>query len=91
MEQYKTIEPGIWKPQNEGDSITGILVSKEEDNPERNMSAKYMIDSNEGVTLVWGSAVLDERMAVVPIQSKVRITYNGKKELKKGKMLTIFT
>ena len=80
MEQYKTIEPGIWKPQNEGDSITGILVSKEEANPERNMSAKYMIDSNEGVTLVWGSAVLDERMAVVPIQSKVRITYNGKKE-----------
>jgi hypothetical protein len=29
-ENWKTIEPGVWKAGAEGDSITGVLVAKEQ-------------------------------------------------------------
>lgn len=28
-DEWQTIEPGIWKPENEGDQIEGVLVNKE--------------------------------------------------------------
>lgn len=87
MEQWKTIEPGMWKPQQENDSIVGVLVSKEPADRTKDISAKYMVENADGVHLVWGSAVLDDKMQVVAVGSKIRITYLGKKELPKNKTL----
>lgn len=90
MEEWKSVEPGIWKPQEEGDSITGVLLAKEPADKENNMSAKYRLENQEGFWLVWGCATLDERLSLVELGSKVKITYKGKKELGKGKTLNIY-
>lgn len=90
MEQWKTIEPNVWKPEKEGDSITGLLIGKDPADKEKNFSAKYHIENDQGVFLVWGSAVLDERMIAVDEGTMVRITFKEKKEIGKGRQLNIY-
>ncbi len=73
---YKEINPTDWKPQNDGDFIEGVLVQVKE-NVGSNKSMVYSIENPEGARNVWGSAILDPRMAFVKVGSKVKITYKG--------------
>jgi len=41
MDEWKAIEPGVWKPQKEGDQIVGVLVNKEAKDEARRLSARY--------------------------------------------------
>lgn len=88
MEEWKPIEPNMWKPEKEGDSITGVLINKEPKTGE--LSARYKLENETGWWLVWGSATLDDRMDAVRIGDKVRITYKETKDLGRGKTLKIF-
>tara|TARA_Y100000310_G_scaffold105453_1_gene103925 strand:- start:113 stop:445 length:333 start_codon:yes stop_codon:yes gene_type:complete len=85
---WKNIEPAVWKPQNEGDSIEGVLVNEEPKT--QDLSAMYSIENAEGQVLVWGSAVLDDRMQYVNVGSKVRITFKGMTKNKKGQNVKLF-
>ena len=81
---YQEINPEIWNYENEGDFIEGILVKKEADVGE-NKSWMYSIETPEGVKNVWGSTILDSRMAFAKVGSKLKITYKGKGEAKAGR------
>jgi hypothetical protein len=89
---WKTIEPGFWKPENDGDLIEGVLIEKQPENKEKKLSALYSLENKDGHFLVWGSAVLDDRMRYVSIGDLVRITFKGKKDstTKKGQTIKIF-
>ena len=90
MDQWKTIEPGVWRPVTEGDQIIGVLVSKEPKNDVSGISAKYYIDTGKGMFFVWGSTVLDDRMQYVKVNQKIRITYEGKTKNKRGQDMNLF-
>ena len=90
MDKWKSIEPGVWKPEVEGDEITGVLVNKEPKDEKKDLSARYYIENNEGMFLVWGTAVIDNRMLHVGIGQKVKITFKGKAKNKKGQDLNLF-
>ena len=81
---FKEINPDIWKPEKDGDAIEGILVKVEKDvGP--NESALYSLEiSPEVFKSVWGSVILDQRMSLVKVGQKVRITYKGLGEKKVG-------
>ena len=81
---FKEINPSTWTYENDGDFIEGILVQKQKDIGE-NKSMLYSIETPEGVKNVWGSMVLDQRMAFIDVGARVRITYKGLAEAKKGK------
>jgi len=81
---YKEINPEIWTYENDGDFIEGILVNKDSEVGE-NKSWMYNIETSEGVKNIWGSAILDSRMKFVKVGSKIKITYKGLGEAKKGK------
>jgi hypothetical protein len=81
---YKEINPTVWTYENDGDSIEGVLVHKE-DNVGENKSWMYNIETPDGVKSVWGSAVLDSRMKFVTVGNKVRVTYKGLGEAKSGR------
>lgn len=82
---YKEVEPKIWKPEKDGDFIEGILVTRQE-NVGENKSMLYGLETPEGVKSVWGSTILDERMAFVKIGDKLKISFKGlAKEFKKGR------
>jgi hypothetical protein len=86
--ELKDVEPNIWKPEEDGDNIQGILVNKEARSGE--LSARYFIDDNEGIKLVWGCKVLNSRMELVNIGDFVKITYKGLTETKKGRKLHLY-
>lgn len=81
---YREIDPQIWTYENDGDFIEGVVVSIKKDVGE-NDSMLYNLETSEGVKNVWGSAILDSRMAFVKIGDKIKITYKGLGEKKAGK------
>jgi hypothetical protein len=90
MDNWKTIEPSIWKPEKEGDHIIGILISKAPKDENAGYSARYYIDNIEGMLLVWGSAVLDDRMQYVKLGDRIRITFEGKTKNKRNQSVNLF-
>jgi hypothetical protein len=88
MGEWKTINPGVWKPEK-GNSITGVLINKEPKTDEQ--SAKYHILTKNGeMYMIWGSAILDDRMKFVQVGDVVRITYEGQDRNRKGQALNLF-
>lgn len=81
---YEEVNPNIWRPEREGELIEGVLTNVQQD-VGANESKLYTIESALGITNVWGSTVLDSRMAVVKVGDKVRITYQGLGIKKGGK------
>lgn len=73
---FQEINPSIWTYEKDGDLIEGYLVRVQEDVGE-NKSKLYTIDTGNGFKSIWGSAILDERMVVVKVGSKIRITFKG--------------
>jgi len=81
---YQEINPTTWTYEKDGDFIEGILV-KVQDKVGVNESLLYSIQTSQGVKNVWGATILSEKMALVPVGSKLKITYKGLAEAKKGK------
>jgi len=82
---YQEIRPSIWTYEKDGDFIEGVLI-RVQANIGVNQSMLYSIEMPEGVKNVWGATILDERMALVNVGDKIRITYKGlAQQTKKGK------
>lgn len=81
---YQEIDPQDWKYENDGDFIEGVLVRTQE-NVGPNDSMLYSIETSDGLKNVWGATILDQRMTLVNVGDKVKITYKGLAEPKGGK------
>lgn len=81
---FKENEPGFWKPENENDSVEGVLL-KIENNVGANKSMLYTIEKDNKPLNIWGSTVLDQRMVGVKVGEVIRITYKGLGEKVAGK------
>ena len=88
MGEWKTIEPDTWKPENVGDQISGVYISKVEG--DEKTSARYYLDTANKPIMVWGSAIIDDRMQYVKIGERVRLTFLGKEKNLKGQPLKLF-
>ena len=90
MDNWKPIEPNVWKPKEIGDSIIGVVVNKTPKDESTGLSAKYQLENPQGMILVWGSAILDDRMQYVPVGSKIRITFDGQTKNKRQQTVNLF-
>jgi len=90
MGEWKSIEPGVWKPVKENDNIIGILVNKEPKDEQSGLSARYYLETEKGMFFVWGCAVLDDRMQYVKVGSKIRITYEGETTNKRNQKVNLY-
>ena len=90
MDNWKPIEPRVWKPKKEGETIIGVVISKTPKDESGGLSAKYQLENSQGMVLIWGSAVLDDRMHYVPVGSKVRITFEGRTKNKRQQTVNLF-
>lgn len=80
---FKELKPEIWEYKEKGDSIEGVLVQKQEHIGD-NDSNLYSLETEKGVKNVWGSAILDKLIPLVKLGTRLRITYEGVSEEKKG-------
>lgn len=82
---YKEVDPMTWDYENDGDNIEGVLVDVKKDLGENN-STLYQLETTPGTFVgVWGSTILDQRMSLISVGAKIRITYKGLGEKKGGK------
>lgn len=89
MEEWKSTEPEVWRPEEKGEQIIGVFVEKKP-KEESGVSARYFVDNEKGRFLVWGCAVIDDRMQCVNVGDKVRITYLGKTRNKRDQEVNLF-
>ncbi len=88
-QSWQAVEPSVFKPVNAGDHIIGRLVSKEPRDEAANLSARYYLEHQGETHLVWGSAVLDDRMQFVNTGEVVRITYKDKIKNKRNQDMNL--
>ncbi len=82
---YKEVNPETWTYEEDGDFIEGILVKSESD-VGANKSNIYTLETEPKKFIgVWGSIILDQRMSLVKVGEKIKITYKGLGEKKAGK------
>ena len=90
MGEWKSIEPNVWKPQRQGDQIAGVLVSKVPEDENTALSARYYLETSDGMFFLWSTAVLEDRMQYVKIGDKIRITFEGKTKNKRNQDVNLF-
>jgi hypothetical protein len=56
---------GYGNLKTRGDQIAGVLVNKEPRDNANGTSARYYIENQDGMFLVWGSAITDDRMQLI--------------------------
>ena len=81
---FEKVEVNTWKPVEDNDEIVGVFVKAESDVGANN-SMLYHMEVEEKPIAVWGSAVLDTKMAAVKPGDLFKIVYLGKGEAKGGK------
>lgn len=76
---YASVEPQVWKPEETGQTLEGVLLHKEERTADAGARYYLSVNVNGKITncMVWGTTVLDDRMQFVKIGDQVRITYKG--------------
>jgi len=87
--EFELIEPNVWKPEQPGDAIEGVLIQKKE-NVGINNSNLYSLETKGGLVSLWGCTVLDDRMEFVSVGEYVRITYKGLVKNKRGQDVKLF-
>lgn len=90
QDQWEEVDSQVWKPENEGDKITGKLVHKSPENRAKDISARFKVENEDGIFLVWGSAIITDKLECIDIGTKIRVTFKGKKDIGKGKTLKVF-
>ena len=88
-EKWESVEPELWKPEEEGDQVEGVLLNKEE-GVGVNESKLYQLETKDGIKNVWGSTVLDNRMKLVNVGDYIKIRFDGFVKNKKGQDTKIF-
>jgi hypothetical protein len=86
--KWKEVESNVWKPENEGDLIEGVLIQKQPRTDD--LSPRYTLDTKDGQFMVWGSAIIADKVEPMNVGCELRITFTGTKDLGKGKKLKQF-
>lgn len=90
---FEKIEPNVFKFNSEGDELIGILVKVEDSKKYKNKVYHLEVEEDNGTTsqkVVFGSAVLDDRMSFVDVGDKVKIVYKGQEPNSKDQQTKIF-
>ena len=87
--EFEEVNPTVWKPEEVGDSVEGVLVNKEP-SPKYDNQIYHLETKDKGQLVVFGTTVLDNRMAYVEVGEVVRITYKGTEKNKKDQDTKIF-
>lgn len=81
--EYEKVDPGVWKPETDGDSIEGVYIGKDTEVGQYDSTA-YHMENLKGQWTIWGSTVLDDKMRYIKEGTQIKIVYKGKQKNSKG-------
>lgn len=84
------INPQVWKPASKEDKVEGEFLRTKEEVGANKSKLHCFRNSNGGEFSIWGSTVLDDRMAYVKPGDYVRVTFKGEEKNKRGQPVKIF-
>jgi hypothetical protein len=86
-DQFEEISDAkVWIPENEGDSIIGVLLEARMDvGPNKSMLYTLEERGTQERRSVWGSTILDSRMIQVAVGEEIRIEFKGLGKKSPGK------
>jgi hypothetical protein len=88
---YEKIEPVVWKPINDGDTIEGFLIHIDTDSG-KYKSKIYHIETigNKEQKVVFGTTVLDDKMKCIVIGDRIKIIFKGTTKNEKKQDVKIY-
>lgn len=86
-EEWEDQTGNIWKIENEGDTIKGKVVSIKKGKFDWN---NYQLETEDGIFTVFGSSVLQNRMAGIEEGDTVKIVFQGLQKNKAGQDMKMF-
>lgn len=87
---WQTVDPTIWTYEKQGESIEGFLRDKRFD-VGKNESNMYVLEKEDGsLVSIWGSAILDQKINLIKLESYIRVTFEGKKDIGKNMAVKLF-
>jgi len=92
QKEWNKIEPGLWRPEKDGEEITGILVGIEDSTKYENKNYCIEVKKDEKTEqiTIFGTTVLDNKMQYAKIGQEVRIVYKGMQKNQRGQDTKIF-
>lgn len=77
--------------KKEGDEVTGVLIALEKDIGPHKSKLYSLKQENGEVFKVWGSKVLDSRMAAIDFGTEIKIKYIKQEKPEKGNAYKVFS
>lgn len=87
--EFEEINPNVWKHEKVGDSVEGVLLEKRKEVGANNSNA-YYLEKDGNKVMVWGTTIIDQRMAYVKVGEYIRITFTEATVNAKKQPLNIF-
>jgi len=81
-DEWRKLESNVFKFEDEGEEITGILRSVEPSQMDGAKNKVYGIETSDGLLTVFGTVVLDSLMSGVKLGQMVRIAFTGERDNK---------
>lgn len=75
-DEWISMDADVWKPEQAGDDIQGVLVRRKPNGGKYDCEV-YTIENDKGQFVVFGTAVLEDRMKTVEINDEVKIVFRG--------------
>ena len=87
--EWISVEPEIWKPKQPEEAIEGYLVRKREKGGKYNKETYYIKHDSQSF-VVFGTAVLENRMEMVEVDDYIKIVYRSTEKNKRNEDTKIF-
>lgn len=88
--EYEKIMPEVWKPEKEGDTIEGVLISVEKEAGKFKSTVYHIETINKEHKIVFGTAVLDNRMSYIKEGESFKIVFTGMQKNEKKQDVKLF-
>lgn len=86
-EEWEDQVGNLWTYEKEGDMIQGKLLTTRKGKFQWD---NFQLETKDGIYTVFGSSVLQNRMAGIDIGDTIRITYQGTQKNKAGQDMKMF-
>ena len=89
QDTWVSTQAKIWKENGAGDAIEGKLIDRRE-NGGKYGNESYTLENDDGVFIVFGTTVLEDRMKSIAIDDLIRIVFKGIEKNKRDENIKIF-